>query len=455
MIKKRTVFSLMCIIFALSFMLTNKNEKRDDINLKENFNEKERYNTTILLEQLMETEILTSETGTLRKFPYPYKAMLAICSDSDCITQEYFEKMHRFLNTTSETEYGTGLGLDISDSFFVYNATDLYINGNFMTYCEGTDPDRIKDGDIIKKYYQCGWIDSIHTFGDFSRRGETLFSRNLALSAWNLLEREGIAPIVWIDHGTNTNVQNFGAYNPKNASSYQMGDNPKSPYYHTDITLNHSIKYIWHSRHSDQFGRDFPLEEKILRDGKKVWAFSRYTSNMLRGQIDWLWNPDRIGDQISEEQLDQLEKRGQYSILAQHLCLPFEWNQLGEADVQALRMLAKRFHETKTILVARTSRLLNYAVSERYMQYQMVEQDGVLGIRILSINDPVFGMREANLGEIRGVTFYCEKPENVSIFLGDELLDQNFVLLNQPDETERWSVSIAWFDPDTYDYTME
>lgn len=53
----------------------------------------------------------------LRKFPYPYKAMLAISSDCDHETLRKFNLIHAFINTK--------LGLDVSDSFFMYNGCDL------------------------------------------------------------------------------------------------------------------------------------------------------------------------------------------------------------------------------------------------------------------------------------------------------------------------------------------
>ena len=58
----------------------------------------------------------------IRKFPYPYKAALAICSDIDETESiEEFLEMQEFLNTKRRTRYGTGLGLEIGNSFWFYN----------------------------------------------------------------------------------------------------------------------------------------------------------------------------------------------------------------------------------------------------------------------------------------------------------------------------------------------
>ena len=51
----------------------------------------------------------------IRKFPFPFQAMLAVSSDADHETLSRFNLAHEFLNSTSMTPMG--LGLDIVDSF--------------------------------------------------------------------------------------------------------------------------------------------------------------------------------------------------------------------------------------------------------------------------------------------------------------------------------------------------
>ena len=55
-----------------------------------------------------------------RRFPYPYKALLAISADVDSTSPWKFIRIHRFLNTLTPAirYYGDGVGLDISDRFF-------------------------------------------------------------------------------------------------------------------------------------------------------------------------------------------------------------------------------------------------------------------------------------------------------------------------------------------------
>ena len=54
----------------------------------------------------------SSDAVKLRKFPYPYKAALTICSDLDyTFTMERFLEMHRHFES---------LGLEMGDTFWMY-----------------------------------------------------------------------------------------------------------------------------------------------------------------------------------------------------------------------------------------------------------------------------------------------------------------------------------------------
>ena len=217
----------------------------------------------------------------LRDFPYPYRAMAALVNDCDNLTPRAFERYHRFLNTRGQTIYGEGLGLDVSDSFFAYTAAPDY--SRVMTYFSGLDPDSEKDARRILRFYNAGWIDAVHALGDFSQSAGAastggVFTRELAVRAFDAFSRAGIYPAVWTDHGNEGNTQNFGSYGPFQSSRYKRGDDIyDAGSYHTDAAIGGGIKYVWDSDYCSRFGFDFPLTAKTLRDGRKVWAFSRFT----------------------------------------------------------------------------------------------------------------------------------------------------------------------------------
>ena len=105
----------------------------------------------------------------------PFKAALAVCSDIDYATPGYFSDLHAFLNGSGETRFGPGLGLDIADSFWFYNANPETPEG--ISYFEGTG-DQEKDAAVIRAGIREGRIDALHAYGDFSLGGG--FRRELA-----------------------------------------------------------------------------------------------------------------------------------------------------------------------------------------------------------------------------------------------------------------------------------
>lgn len=398
----------------------------------------------------------------LKKFPYPYDAMLAISSDTDFNTVEKFEAYHRFLNTKEQTPYGPGLGLDIGDSAWMYISNDYSAKIDkkdhsieySMSYFQGLDPNHLKDADKIIHYFKVGWIDSLHTFGDFSRNDQKiLFTRNLAVEAWKAMNESGFKPKVWINHGSPTNVQNFGAFNPmRRFFNYQAGDDPKSPYYHTDLTLANGIRYVWNSVGMSQFAYDNPLFPIKLRDGRKVWGFNRYTEEIIKGKIDWTWETNELPRQITKQRLDQLVNERKYSIVTQHLGKGIEDFPFNSADIQSLELL-KAYQDEGKVLVARTIRLLDYARNQKYVNYSIAQIDGKTYININSIDDPVFGKEIPMLDEIRGLTFYVDDPASSYILLNLNLIPEDEIQRNGLDRDGKKSIGVKWFKPDYTDYT--
>src|SRR3954452_3866685 len=109
---------------------------------------------------------------TLLRHPYPYRSMLAISSDCDGTTLALFEDLHRFLNTEEETPFGPGLGLDIADSMWVFArapAEGATLADQALSAKAGLVVDAPEDmAPILAHYVEAGWIDTLHSIGDFS-----------------------------------------------------------------------------------------------------------------------------------------------------------------------------------------------------------------------------------------------------------------------------------------------
>ncbi|MCX5673851.1 MAG: hypothetical protein NTX87_02485 [Planctomycetota bacterium] len=67
----------------------------------------------------------------LRRLPYPYRAMLTICSDLDDTTDgRVYCEILRFLNTTEATAMGPGLGLEVANSIYFDMPPDQFAYWN-------------------------------------------------------------------------------------------------------------------------------------------------------------------------------------------------------------------------------------------------------------------------------------------------------------------------------------
>jgi len=417
---------------------------------------------TDAIRHTIEDATQSSFVTKVRKFPYPYDAMLAISSDIDYTTVEEFETYHQFLNTLEPTSHGPGLGLDIGDSAWFYVANDSLMNIDqenhkpeySMSYFQGLDPNTRKDADKIIHYYKVGWIDSLHSFGDFSRSDQSIkFTRALAVAAWKAMNDNEIKPEVWINHGSESNAQNFGAYKPKTLFKYHAGDDPKSPYYHTDLTIGNGIRYVWDSIGMSQFSYDNPLFPIKLRDGKQVWGFQRYTHDIADGKYDWTWETHELHRQITTQRLEQLVQEKKFSIVAQHLGKGSDGFPFNPIDIQALQML-KTYQDEGKVLVSRTSRLLDYARTQKAVRFTSTNIDGKTYININSIEDPVLGTATPTMDEIRGLTFYTDDPDNTYLLLNLTLIPTEQVQRNGLDRNSKKSIGIKWFRPDYVDYSQ-
>jgi hypothetical protein len=160
----------------------------------------------------------SSAKVSLRKFPFPFRNMLAILSDTDLSSKVEFEGMHRFMNTEIDCEVlGPGVGLDVGDTFWM---------GSVGVRDDGRPPTAANQRDWrywhldtrrelfaadIRRYLQAGWIDIPHTF--FDCRDKSQFRRDHAADAVKEWARIGFQPLAWVDH----------ANNPWNVAQYRRG----------------------------------------------------------------------------------------------------------------------------------------------------------------------------------------------------------------------------------------
>lgn len=399
----------------------------------------------------------------MRKFPYPYDAMLAISSDADSETLRKFNLVHEFINTTQSTPLGKGLGLDFADSVFMYNGNNEpgYVDINHepmsdeLSYFQGVS-NRPYAASVINQYIQDGWIDTLHSYGDFSQvnPSTTQFKRQLAKQAVQALEANHDLLTVWTDHGNKSNVDNFGSYGKSPFYAYQQGATPTSKYYHTNWTIPYGVKFVWSDTSSDEFGMKSTLFPIILPDGRRVWGFWRYTNESYnsKGDPKWNWTPYDLNEQLTSAHLKTIEQKHEYSIVAQHLSGTTYPGVLPASAVASLQLLAKEDHAGR-ILVTRTSRLLAYNVMQQYVAYDVTSSNGKAYIHIRSVLDPVLGVHSPTLDEIRGLTFYTSNPAMTFIEIGKKTIPVDMIQDNKSDGIHP-SIAVKWFPSNTTNYAV-
>ena len=317
----------------------------------------------------------------LRDLPYPYDAMLAICSDLDETPDaETYLRTSRFLNTRDRTSFGEGVGLEVGNTIYFYMSP-----GDF-SYWNASGGTR----SIIRQLMRSGHVDCIHSFGD------TATQRAQVQETLEHLDRYDCRIRVWIDHAVART--NLGADIMQGA-----GDVVGDPAYHADLTLDYGVSYVWRGRVSSIQGQDAPPSVRgIWRPSEPLGSFvtwaketakvcaaalgnARYamhrTNRLIRDvelrnsrrTIEFLrTNPHPLGVSagdnarglalaLSDEFLDRLVERRGKAIVYTHLGKEID-TQSGfpAATRAALERLAGRVRAGQ-VLVATTERVLDYA----------------------------------------------------------------------------------------------
>lgn len=169
----------------------------------------------------------------LRRFPWPYRAALAISNDCDYLSLDVMLHLHRLFK--SEEAEG-GLGLEISDSFFFYQNRSRYPNYSYFDYLSNRET---AAAPVIRQLLRTGHLDATHGLGDFEAGG---FKRKLTERAVEECERHGLEIPIWTNHGGFSNWQNIGR---KEFATYHAGDDFNSPYFHLDLIYRLGVRYFW------------------------------------------------------------------------------------------------------------------------------------------------------------------------------------------------------------------
>lgn len=387
----------------------------------------------------------------IRRIPYPYRAMLAICSDLDDTPSPnaYFEII-KYLNSTEMTSMGRGLGLKTGNSIYF----DMPL-GHF-SYWNADEKCR----DTIRTLIKSGHIDCLHSYGDLAT------TRRHAERALEELNKYGCKLGVWVDHGTAPS--NFGSDIMKG-----QGDIRTSKVYHADITTAYGIRYVWRGRVTSITGQGVPrsfkgilninhpaksaithlkelskvvlahtgntkysmhrlnniMEERSLRSGQTVYEFIR--SNPHWGGVSYGDKPDGLPETLTDIFLYRLMEREGICILYTHLGKCDGDKLFSENTRKALSRLSQYFSEGK-ILVTTTRRLLDYCNLMHHVK--LTKRNS--GNRIQ------YYIESSSVDYVDGLSLYAEYPEKTEVFLNNRRVDD--LCRNQADQTGTPSISFPW-----------
>jgi hypothetical protein len=407
--------------------------------------------------------IATPAAVELARYPYPYRAVIAVCSDLDeTPNRTVYRQIMRFLNTTDQTPMGPGVGLEVANSIYFMMPTDQF------SYF-GTD-----DGgrEMARALMHSGHIDCLHSYGNHAR------GRRDAERVLSELVRHRCQLRVWVDHSTAPT--NFGPDIMRGS-----GDVPGSASYHADLTTAYGIRYVWRGRTTSLTGQDAPVTLRSLkvildpthpvgsartavkqavkvwlgrlsharwelhaanrvcrpsrlRDGRPVWEFLRSNPHWAGSGIGA--TADGIASVLTQRFLDLLVQREAACVLYTHLGkVKDPYCPFGERTQAAFRRLAA-MHERGAIHVTTTHRLLRYLTVRDSVRFAVSRLPGRTAIVIQSVEDPVCGSYDPSPADVIGLTFVMDRCDEAEVSLRSGLPLDCDVIQDGP----RTIASVRW-----------
>lgn len=428
----------------------------------------------------------------LRQFPYPYRAAIAICNDlQGTDSPEEFLAVQRYLNSKKDTPWGQGLGIESGNimrffdlsgksDFTVFHSiidTSIIIRADSLAVADTVLVDtsyryniEFKENKtaarVLVDFIKAGYIDGVNAYGNVSQYG---FDRSFAREAMEYSTRHHLKFPVWINDANPAAYQNIGK------KAYQQGDNPSSPYYHTSFFPSLGIEYINLGGYTAMIGQE--SQEDVERWFKKQWELLRsaWSSTKVK-KIDLNWNnrlvnryalrdgqayfrfrrfinpegvlPNRsidtgyIQKQITSEILDTIVEYGGFMVLDTRLGANSAFAEWLPEETRNALILLSRYCESGEILITTPSRMLNYLIVMKNLNWTWKKENDTYLIEIADVPDSHGMNYRIDTAKLQGISFYTPYPERTRIFFKGEEISP--LQINFDDHTGESSVSIPW-----------
>jgi len=423
-----------------------------------------------------------SEEIELRKFPYPYRAALALANDIDLTSWEDFVNIFGYLCSNKETPLGRGLGLPFSSSFYLFNPRGGEDEFAYFDSLDGEDGPHRRQ---IEHLIQTGYLDTLHGFGSFDQQAP--FQRKYAETAYRILTERGWRLKVWTNHGVGGPPSvDVPSLDSSRKVTHAKGDHPGSPAYHFDLTRNFGVRFIWQWHDgglSPVIGQDtvdfMEFGHKtfvpMAQDGRKKYQVLNHDQGRLAGLADQnsllvpvvfkdggrTYNIRRFNGgllkptasnfhlQLNPLFLNELVLSQGLMVIYQHLgagtgpdgrAVKNTRPYFSKETRTCLEFLAGLFQEG-ILLVAPLGELLEYNYTFHQLKWRWAREDSGFRIILEGVRDHFLGLEgHPDRDHPAGLTFYTPDPERTTIYLGSER--QSGIVLNPADHLGRKSVSL-------------
>lgn len=398
------------------------------------------------------------EEVSLRKFPYPYVAGVALTGEiGRAETPEEFLEIARFLNSEGETSMGPGLGLEVGAGFRLHAAADA----PGLVLIEDTTLEPTDAARIVEDFIRAGLIDRVHVDArtDASER-----DREARRTAVAYLRERGLEVAVLDDESVRRGGGRFGA------TSHALAGRPEAGGYARELLRSCGVRFVDTREfvHTigqgamcsliDRFEQLFDslrygltagdwrarsifsnrlIEPCVAEEGAGLYSFKTFSGAW--GPVGRRATPD-LAQQLAEPVLFELEAKGGTMIVDTCLADDDRWpHAVAPATAEALERLAQR-HRDGRLYVATTERLLTHNLVHRYLDWT-VERDTVsVDIRIRGVNGGAGDYWIPTLDELQGLTFYTPAPGSTRVYVGAHEIEG--LVRNPADDTGRTSVTI-------------
>jgi hypothetical protein len=389
---------------------------------------------------------LLKENISLRGLPYPYKAGLAISNDIEGISSiQEFLAIQKYLCSSENTPWGKGLNLEVGNSFSFYD----FVHNSSFTIFDTLGIVREDAAKVIIDFNRAGYIEGLSGSGLCSSER---FNQIVIDKIVEFCRKNELSVPIWYTESEDSSLHSSHSYLIKEMVVRYIDTGEPTFIIGQDAPLNPKIMftkgYEWLTSiffTSKENKKTFNWNNALLNlytfdDNCQLWRFKRFLNH--RGEL--LKSPMEakyLAEQITVANLEKLIQSGGYMLL--HTRLGYNTDDSEWVPLEARMALQElsAFFNSGQILVATTSRLLDYNLIVKHLDWKWSKEGDYYNIEIIGLKSSASPSPELSSALLSGLTFYTPHPSKTRVFYQGEAIP---LIINPPDKSKRWSVTLPW-----------